>query len=60
MTKHFRPDNTEGYNTVELAELNALYECMLAYHSPEDRKDKSVQDAISEHVLFWLEHRYDR
>lgn len=48
---HFRADNTEGYSAEQLAELNRRYEAAIAEHSPADRAEKSVVDAVAESVL---------
>lgn len=47
----FRPDNTEGYDTAQLAELNRRFEAALAAKEPIDKDICSTfEDAIAEAV----------
>jgi hypothetical protein len=49
----FRDDNTEGYSTANLAELNRRYEAAIAEAGidTDDPDNKSICDGIAEKVL---------
>lgn len=53
--KRFRTDNTEGYDTADLAALNEAFDIIMSYEDCED-SDKSHRDAVAEALLA----RYDR
>lgn len=47
----FRTDNTDGYTTSELAELNAAYETAIAELDVDNVWYKSTCDAIAQDLL---------
>jgi hypothetical protein len=47
----FRTDNTDGYDSVQLAELNRRYDERIATYAPDAQAEKSVRDHVAERIL---------